>query len=106
MFAFAPIVTLAVIACLFQGFASQVRAIELNTLLQTTTPLERLPYVYSVQQTVYALCFCLGSLLFGWLADLFAIELVYALAGVLSLLMWQPARQLLKRSIVTQQQVS
>ncbi len=45
LFAFAPIVTLAVIACLFQGFASQVRAIELNTLLQTTTPLERLPYV-------------------------------------------------------------
>ncbi len=50
---------------------------------------------YSVQQTVYALCFCLGSLLFGWLADVFAIEIVYALAGALSLLMWQPARQVL-----------
>jgi len=106
LFAFAPIVTLVVIACLFQGFASQVRAIELNTLLQTTTPLERLPYVYSVQQTVYALCFCLGSLLFGWLADLFAIEIVYALAGVLSLLMWQPARQVLARSSQEQRHVS
>ncbi len=106
LFAFAPIVTLAVIACLIQGFASQVRAIELNTLLQKTTPLERLPYVYSVQQTVYALCFCLGSLLFGWLADMFAIELVYALAGALSLLMWQPARQLLAHSSQEQRHVS
>ncbi|HAB34264.1 MAG TPA: hypothetical protein DCE40_09245, partial [Exiguobacterium sp.] len=71
-----------------------------------TTPLERLPYVYSVQQTVYALCFCLGSLLFGWLADVFAIELVYALAGALSLLMWQPARQLLAHSSQEQRHVS
>lgn len=97
LFGLAPHVVVALIACVVQGYASQLRAIELNTRLQADTPIARLPYVYSVQQTVYTISFCLGSLLFGLLADWLSIEVVYLIASIIALLMIRPARQLRKQ---------
>lgn len=97
LFGFAPHVVVALIACIIQGYASQLRAIELNTRLQADTPIAKLPYVYSVQQTVYTVSFCFGSLLFGLLADWLSIEVVYLIASIIALLMIRPARQLHKQ---------
>ncbi|HCN59002.1 MAG TPA: hypothetical protein DIS82_12670 [Exiguobacterium sp.] len=94
LFAFAPSVVFAVIACVLQGASNQLRAIELTTRLQEATPAARLPYVYSMQQTVYTLSFCLGSLLFGLLADRLSIETVYWIAAAVALLMFPAARRL------------
>ncbi|WP_214721167.1 MFS transporter [Exiguobacterium sp. s192] len=94
LFASAPHVVFAIVACIVQGAASQLRAIDMNTRLQEATPIARLPYVYSMQQTVYTLSFCLGSLLFGLLADRLNIEIVYWIAAVIALLMLPSARRL------------
>lgn len=86
MFGFAPNVYFAILACLIQGAALQVRSIQINTVLQTYVHHKRLPYVYSLQQTVYTIAFCIGSLLFGLLSDLIEIEAVYAIAAVIALI--------------------
>lgn len=83
LFGWAPHVLLALVACGIQGAASQARAIQTNTLLQERLPNDKLPYVYSIQQTAYTVAFCLGSLTFGLFADHLAIEWVYTIgAGV------------------------
>ncbi|WP_114570509.1 MFS transporter [Exiguobacterium flavidum] len=93
LFGWAPHVLLALVACGIQGAASQVRVIQTNTLLQEKLPNEKLPYVYSIQQTSYTLAFCLGSLTFGLLADHLAIELVYMIGGGAGLaIVWYAAK--------------
>ncbi|TCI72990.1 MFS transporter [Exiguobacterium sp. SH0S7] len=79
----------ALIALAIQGYATQLRIIQTNTVLQETTPPSQLPYVYSVQQTAYTLAFSIGSLTFGMLADGLPIALVYLMgAGLTVPLVW------------------
>ena len=79
----------AILALVIQGAATQIRIIQTNTVIQEQIPTARLPYVYSVQQTGYALAFSVGSLLFGLLADGLPIDSVYLLGAFLTLpLIW------------------
>lgn len=79
----------AILALVIQGAATQIRIIQANTVIQEQIPTAQLPYVYSVQQTGYALAFSVGSLLFGLLADGLPIDTVYLLGGMLTLpLIW------------------
>ncbi|MDA5559594.1 hypothetical protein PJK55_02510 [Exiguobacterium sp. MMG028] len=79
----------AILALVIQGAATQIRIIQTNTVIQEQIPATQLPYVYSVQQTGYALAFSVGSLLFGLLADGLPIDLVYLLGALLTLpLIW------------------
>lgn len=79
----------AILALVIQGAATQIRIIQTNTVIQEHIPTARLPYVYSVQQTGYALAFSVGSLLFGLLADGLPIDSVYLLGAFLTLpLIW------------------
>lgn len=81
--------TFAILALVIQGAATQIRIIQANTVIQEQIPTAQLPYVYSVQQTGYALAFSVGSLLFGLLADGLPIDTVYLLGGMLTLpLIW------------------
>lgn len=78
-----------ILALVIQGAATQIRIIQTNTVIQEQIPTARLPYVYSVQQTGYALAFSVGSLLFGLLADGLPIDSVYLLGAFLTLpLIW------------------
>ncbi|WP_214794790.1 MULTISPECIES: MFS transporter [unclassified Exiguobacterium] len=79
----------AILALVIQGAATQMRIIQTNTVIQDRIPATQLPYVYSVQQTGYALAFSIGSLLFGLLADGLPIDSVYLLGALLTLpLIW------------------
>ncbi|WP_214874487.1 MFS transporter [Exiguobacterium sp. CH10] len=79
----------AILALVIQGAATQIRIIQTNTVIQEQIPATQLPYVYSVQQTGYALAFSVGSLLFGLLADGLPIDSVYLLGALLTLpLIW------------------
>ncbi|MFY9946184.1 MAG: hypothetical protein WAL07_08990, partial [Exiguobacterium chiriqhucha] len=82
-------IVFALIALAIQGYATQLRIIQTNTVLQETTPASQLPYVYSVQQTAYTLAFSIGSLTFGMLADGLPIAIVYLIgAGLTVPLNW------------------
>ena len=90
----------AILALVIQGAATQMRIIQANTVIQEQIPTARLPYVYSVQQTGYALAFSVGSLLFGLLADGLPIDSVYLLGALLTLpLIW--IGRLTEQSILT-----
>ncbi|MCT4796827.1 MFS transporter [Exiguobacterium profundum] len=90
----------AILALVIQGAATQMRIIQANTVIQEQIPTARLPYVYSVQQTGYALAFSVGSLLFGLLADGLPIDSVYLLGALLTLpLIW--IGRLTKQSMLT-----
>ncbi|WP_214748245.1 MFS transporter [Exiguobacterium sp. s189] len=90
----------AILALVIQGAATQIRIIQTNTVIQEQIPATQLPYVYSVQQTGYALAFSVGSLLFGLLADGLPIDSVYLLGAFLTLpLIW--IGRLTEQSILT-----
>ncbi|MBR3061075.1 MAG: MFS transporter [Exiguobacterium sp.] len=90
----------AILALVIQGAATQMRIIQTNTVIQKEIPTTQLPYVYSVQQTGYALAFSVGSLLFGLLADRLPIDSVYLLGAFLTLpLIW--IGRLTEQSILT-----
>ena len=90
----------AILALVIQGAATQIRIIQTNTVIQEQIPTTQLPYVYSVQQTGYALAFSVGSLLFGLLADGLPIDSVYLLGAFLTLpLIW--IGRLTEQSILT-----
>jgi len=90
----------AILALVIQGAATQIRIIQTNTVIQEQIPTTQLPYVYSVQQTGYALAFSMGSLLFGLLADGLPIDSVYLLGALLTLpLIW--IGRLTEQSILT-----
>lgn len=78
-------ITFALIALAIEGYAAQVRVIQLNTAIQEVTPSAQLPYVYSIQQTAYTAAFSIGSLCFGLLADTIPIDIVYLLGALLAL---------------------
>jgi len=82
-------IVFALIALAVQGYATQLRIIQTNTVLQETMPAAQLPYVYSVQQTAYTLAFSIGSLTFGLLADGLPIAVVYLIGAALTVpLVW------------------
>ncbi|ACQ69351.1 major facilitator superfamily MFS_1 [Exiguobacterium sp. AT1b] len=90
----------AILALVIQGAATQIRIIQTNTVIQEQIPTTQLPYVYSVQQTGYALAFSMGSLLFGLLADGLPIDSVYLLGAFLTIpLIW--IGRLTEQSILT-----
>ncbi|WP_214698840.1 MULTISPECIES: MFS transporter [unclassified Exiguobacterium] len=90
----------AILALVIQGVATQIRIIQTNTVIQDQIPATQLPYVYSVQQTGYALAFSVGSLLFGLLADGLPIDSVYLLGAFVTLpLIW--IGRLTEQSILT-----
>lgn len=90
----------AILALVIQGAATQIRIIQTNTIIQKEIPTTQLPYVYSVQQTGYALAFSVGSLLFGLLANGLPIDSVYLLGAFLTLpLIW--IGRLTEQSILT-----
>ncbi|WP_026825837.1 MFS transporter [Exiguobacterium marinum] len=92
--------TFAILVLVIQGVATQIRIIQTNTVIQDQIPATQLPYVYSVQQTGYALAFSVGSLLFGLLADGLPIDSVYLLGAFLTLpLIW--IGRLTEHSILT-----
>lgn len=84
LFALTTHVAFALVALAIQGFATQLRIIQSNTLLQTNVATSQLPYVYSIQQMAYTCMFSVGSLTFGWLADLIPIALVYAVGALVT----------------------
>ncbi|MCT4794313.1 MFS transporter [Exiguobacterium alkaliphilum] len=82
-------IVFALIALAVQGYATQLRIVQTNTVLQETMPAAQLPYVYSVQQTAYTLAFSIGSLTFGLLADGLPIAVVYLIGAALTVpLVW------------------
>lgn len=82
-------IAFALVALAVQGYATQLRIIQTNTVLQETTPAAQLPYVYSVQQTAYTFAFSIGSLTFGMLADGLPIAVVYLIGAALTVpLVW------------------
>lgn len=82
-------IAFALVALAIDGYATQLRIIQTNTVLQETTPAAQLPYVYSVQQTAYTFAFSIGSLTFGMLADGLPIAVVYLIGAALTVpLVW------------------
>jgi MFS family permease len=72
---------LAIILVTLSGFVEQIKGIVLNTYLQKTATTTELPKLYSAQAALSSLFFGLASILFGALADLYNVQLVFFLAA-------------------------
>ncbi|MFD3446559.1 MFS transporter [Microbacteriaceae bacterium 4G12] len=69
-------------SCLF-GMAAQIKGITQHTLLQTITPSEFLPKVFSAQVVIVSGTFGLSSLLFGYMTEVLGVRFVFIIAALL-----------------------
>ncbi|TDL30868.1 MFS transporter [Jeotgalibacillus sp. S-D1] len=68
------------------GFASQLKGIAQQTLIQTNVREALLPKVYSAQEAAYFASFGVSTLLFGYLTDLHGARFIFFLSAGLLLL--------------------
>ncbi|MBP2005044.1 MFS family permease [Halobacillus andaensis] len=65
------------------GISEQIRSITLETYLQNEATVDDLPKIYGAQGAITSLTFGLSSLLLGGMADVFGVQYVFLLAGIL-----------------------
>ena len=74
---------IALLLSLGIGFSEQIRAIPLQTIIQTSTPKKNLSTVYTSLGAVSTGVFGTASLVMGILADLFGVRTVFLVSGVM-----------------------
>ncbi|MFS0646720.1 MFS transporter [Siminovitchia sp. 179-K 8D1 HS] len=72
---------LILVAC--SGFLDQIKGIVINTSLQKNVSVEQLPKIYSAQHALISFFFGISTLVFGTLAELVSVQLVFIAAGML-----------------------
>ncbi|MGA9287231.1 MAG: MFS transporter [Anaerobacillus sp.] len=75
----------AVLLTVISGLVEQVQSIAMVTLVQQKCPRQKLPEVFSAQSALISITFGLGSLLYGYLAEVLSIQFVFILSGILLL---------------------
>ncbi|MCP3026432.1 hypothetical protein [Halobacillus sp. A5] len=65
------------------GISEQIKSITLETYLQNEATVVDLPKIYGAQRALTSLTFGLSSLLLGGMADVFGVQYVFLLAGIL-----------------------
>ena len=75
----------AVLLTVISGLVEQVKSIAMVTLVQQKCPRQKLPEVFSAQSALISITFGLGSLLYGYLAEVLSIQFVFILSGILLL---------------------
>lgn len=75
----------ALILSLFLGVVGQLLGIAQLTVLQSQTETDQLGHVFSVQGVLVTGAFGLATLMFGWLAESFGIEITFYLSAILSI---------------------
>ncbi|GGF28454.1 hypothetical protein GCM10010954_29390 [Halobacillus andaensis] len=74
---------LALVLSVLYGISEQIRSITLETYLQNEATVDDLPKIYGAQGAITSLTFGLSSLLLGGMADVFGVQYVFLLAGIL-----------------------
>ena len=74
-----------ILACL-SGLIEQIKGIILTIYLQKESDHDSLPKIYSAQSALSSIVFGLASLIFGVLADVINVQIIFALASFILLI--------------------
>ena len=55
----------------------------LNTILQKSASTEELPKIYAVQSSLGSLLFAVSSLLFGFLSEIWGVQIIFIISAML-----------------------
>ncbi|MEK5428753.1 MFS transporter [Cytobacillus sp. FSL R7-0680] len=83
LFAFNTLPVLALILAFSFGASMQIKGIPQHTMIQTSVSLTQLSKVYAALGALGTGIFALSSLLMGWLAETFNVQLVFLLSAAL-----------------------
>lgn len=83
LFGVTSIPIVALLLSLAMGASEQIRAIPLQTIIQTSIPKKKLSTVYTSLSAVSTGVFGIASLIMGVLADLVGVRSVFLLSGVM-----------------------
>ncbi len=83
LFGFNSIAWVALTLSVLYGVVEQVKSITIETYLQQEATSEELPKIYGAQGALTSLTFGLASLILGALADVFGVQYVFLIAGLL-----------------------
>ncbi|MCA1028943.1 MFS transporter [Cytobacillus kochii] len=83
VFAFNTLPVLALILAFSFGASMQIKGIPQHTMIQTSVSLTQLSKVYAALGALGTGIFALSSLLMGWLAETFNVQLVFLLSAAL-----------------------
>lgn len=83
LFGFTKMAWLSLVFVGLSGIFQQLKGITIDTMLQKAASSEELPKMYAVQNAIIALLFAGASLLFGALAEIWDVRIVFILAAAL-----------------------
>ncbi|OEH93763.1 MFS transporter [Bacillus solimangrovi] len=94
-FGFTTNAWLALVLSILVGIATAIKDISQQTVFQLTTSEEKLPKVFSARDAIMTGVFGSSTLLFGYLAEVFGVQVVFVVASVLLLLsaIWSYVRR-------------
>jgi MFS transporter, DHA3 family, macrolide efflux protein len=85
IFGLTSVPVIALLLTVLSGVVEQIKSIAMVTMIQKRCPNESLPEVFSAQSALISITFGLGSLFYGFLAELVNVPFVFGLSGVLLL---------------------
>lgn len=83
LFGFNSIAWMALVLSVLYGIGEQIKSITMETYLQKEASADDLPKIYGAQGALTSFTFGISSLLLGGLADIFGVQSVFLLAGLL-----------------------
>ena len=83
VFSLNSVPTIALLLSLFVGLFGQIKNIPQQTVIQTSVSKEKLATVYTSLGAIGTGFFGIGSLIMGFLADIFGIRIVFIISGLL-----------------------
>jgi MFS transporter, DHA3 family, macrolide efflux protein len=81
VFGLTSVAVVALLLTVLSGMVEQIKSIAMVTMIQKRCPNESLPEVFSAQSALISITFGIGSLLYGFLAELVSVSFVFGLSG-------------------------
>jgi MFS transporter, DHA3 family, macrolide efflux protein len=81
VFGLTSVPVVALLLTVLSGMVEQIKSIAMVTMIQKRCPNESLPEVFSAQSALISITFGIGSLLYGFLAELVSVSFVFGLSG-------------------------
>lgn len=83
IFGLTKIAWLSLVFVGFIGIFQQLKEIASNTILQKSASTEELPKIYAVQSSLGSLLFAVSSLLFGFLSEIWGVQIIFIISAML-----------------------
>lgn len=93
-FSYPPSAMIVMVYAFVQGIPYQIRDVAQRTLMQINADNDQLPQVFALHQTLFTVCFTLGLIVMGIIAEVSGVRTIFPLSAGLVLLSAWLARQL------------